>query len=97
MSIVNHNITNTITRPVTIPGTSSATIIRLVTAERTSRPFLQEIWKPRVALTIPNFSNIIQSTPFQKSRTLKITDVQDREVPRKTLRRSHTDLAIKSN
>lgn len=42
----------------------SVTVIQLVNAQNSTRPFLQELWNPLVAARVPNFSRVIHTTPF---------------------------------
>ena len=50
------------------PSTKSPGItIQLVNARNTSRPFLHELWNPRIAAPLPNFEQKINQTPFQKN------------------------------
>lgn len=46
---------------------SSVEIIQLVNSKETTRPFLQALWKTH--LPLPNFGEIVNSTPFQKEKS----------------------------
>lgn len=43
---------------------SSVTIIQLVNSKQSTRPFLQNLWKPHI--DVPDFSELIRSNPFRK-------------------------------